>query len=77
MGFSNTYETSMYRLLTVNVRTRTKINIPQINFIKENSQDSVAPQSSVELLFILIKPFPGNLGVEQGVFGGRREAADR
>jgi hypothetical protein len=25
----------MYRILTVNVRTRTKINIPHINFVTE------------------------------------------
>jgi hypothetical protein len=33
----------MFHLLTDNVRIRTEINIPHIHFIKENSQDSVAP----------------------------------
>jgi len=32
----------MYHLLTANVRNRTKINIPNINFVTENSQESVA-----------------------------------
>lgn len=42
LGFSNTYETYMHHLITVNVRTRTKINIPHINFVKENNQDSAS-----------------------------------
>ena len=40
--FSNTMKHTLYHLLTVNVRTRTDINIPHINFVTENSQDSVA-----------------------------------
>jgi hypothetical protein len=31
-----------YHFLTVNVRIRTEINIPPINFVTENSSDSVA-----------------------------------
>jgi len=58
----------MYHLLTVNVRYRTEINIPHIHFIKENSQDSVALQSSLELLFCMIKPFPSNFGINTSPF---------
>jgi len=32
----------MYHFLTVSVRIRTEDNIPHINFVTENSQDSVA-----------------------------------
>jgi len=32
----------MYHLVTDNVLTRTEINIPHINFVTENSQDSIA-----------------------------------
>jgi len=39
LGFPYTYETDMYHLLTVNVRTRTKINIPPIHFVTENSHE--------------------------------------
>jgi hypothetical protein len=32
----------MYHYLTLNVRILTENNIPNINFVKENRQDSVA-----------------------------------
>ncbi len=37
LAFSNTVKHTMYHLLTVNVRTRTEINILHINFVTENS----------------------------------------
>lgn len=36
--------------------------------MKENSQDSVALQSSLELLFCMIKQFPGNFGINTSSF---------
>jgi hypothetical protein len=47
----------MYHLLTVNVRTRTEINIPHINFVSDNSQDSLVLLSSLNLLSYMIKQF--------------------
>ena len=39
---SNAYSTLYVHSRTVYVHTRTEINIPHINFVTENSQDSVA-----------------------------------
>jgi len=47
----------MYHLLTVNVRSRTEINIPPINFVKEKSLDFVDAQSNLRLLFCTMKHF--------------------
>jgi len=55
LGFSTTNETSMYHLLTVNVRVRTEINIPPGNFVKEKSPDFADAQSNLRLLFCIVK----------------------
>ncbi len=46
-GFLTLMKHTMYHLLTVNVRTRTEINILHIHFVTVNSQDSVALSSSL------------------------------
>ena len=58
---SNAYSTLYVHTRTVYVRTRTEINIPNINFIRENSPDCVVLQSNLKLLFCIIKQFPDNL----------------
>ncbi len=65
-GFLTLMKHAMYHFLTANALIRTKINIPNINFAKENSQDFVALQSSLELLFCIIKQFSSNFGTNLG-----------
>ncbi len=42
LGIFKRISNNVYHYLTLNVRIRTEINIPHINFVTENSQDSVA-----------------------------------
>jgi len=58
---------NVYHYLTLNVRARKKINIPHINFVTENSQNSIALESNLNLLICLKKQLPCNFGINRSV----------